>query len=377
MRLWFPNSGNSCTTHKVAENSSTAHDRLRPPWGSSGRHSPRVFVNLMFYLNPNWTDFDKYTHLQINLVFGFCERLTWNPAESPVFDVSRQLNVLHQAASCFIQSGSSNKPTRNQLGSSELCPYEEGPPYPFSTRSVIQVEHKVDRNSGTASSSSSSSSAYATMSQPTQLLVLDTFFNGSTRCTTENSLSSCLVTDTSTPNHTSYGYETAVVEHLKTPQFRYSNRLKTSQFRCSNRPSLTVVQQNSPYWIHHSGAIGVANATRALQIRALTPSVTLQSELIQLPRYVKRSTTSSNSPCGAFSDCTSTGLPLHYVGAKCMPMDFSQFIQKHLRLLLFEDENDIVRIFKIDNFLVTDYLNTGILETFQNSSHDFSDHEAT
>ncbi|KAG5447311.1 hypothetical protein CSKR_110158 [Clonorchis sinensis] len=24
----------------------------------------------------------------------FCERLTWNPAESPVFDVSRQLNVL-------------------------------------------------------------------------------------------------------------------------------------------------------------------------------------------------------------------------------------------------------------------------------------------
>ncbi|KAG5452448.1 hypothetical protein CSKR_112878 [Clonorchis sinensis] len=28
------------------------------------------------------------------------ERLTWNPVESPVCDVSRQLNVLHQAASC-------------------------------------------------------------------------------------------------------------------------------------------------------------------------------------------------------------------------------------------------------------------------------------
>ncbi|KAG5443320.1 hypothetical protein CSKR_107288 [Clonorchis sinensis] len=27
-------------------------------------------------------------------------RLTWNPAESPVCDVFRQLNVLHQAASC-------------------------------------------------------------------------------------------------------------------------------------------------------------------------------------------------------------------------------------------------------------------------------------
>ncbi|KAG5454029.1 hypothetical protein CSKR_102060, partial [Clonorchis sinensis] len=36
----------------VAENSSTAHDRFRPSWGSSGRHSPRVSVNLMFYLNP-------------------------------------------------------------------------------------------------------------------------------------------------------------------------------------------------------------------------------------------------------------------------------------------------------------------------------------
>ncbi|KAG5441923.1 hypothetical protein CSKR_106368 [Clonorchis sinensis] len=29
-----------------------------------------------------------------------CQRLIWNPAESRVFDVSRQLNVLHQAASC-------------------------------------------------------------------------------------------------------------------------------------------------------------------------------------------------------------------------------------------------------------------------------------
>ncbi|KAG5443317.1 hypothetical protein CSKR_107291 [Clonorchis sinensis] len=37
-------------TH-VAENSSTAHDRFRPSWGSSGRRSPRVSVNLMFYLN--------------------------------------------------------------------------------------------------------------------------------------------------------------------------------------------------------------------------------------------------------------------------------------------------------------------------------------
>ncbi|KAG5449207.1 hypothetical protein CSKR_104692 [Clonorchis sinensis] len=31
----------------------------------------------------------------------FSERLTWNPAESLVCDVSRRLNVLHQAVSCF------------------------------------------------------------------------------------------------------------------------------------------------------------------------------------------------------------------------------------------------------------------------------------
>ncbi|KAG5450534.1 hypothetical protein CSKR_101698 [Clonorchis sinensis] len=56
------------TNEEVAENSSTAHDRFRPSWGSSGRRSPQVSVNLMFYLNSNWTVFEKYTHLQINLV---------------------------------------------------------------------------------------------------------------------------------------------------------------------------------------------------------------------------------------------------------------------------------------------------------------------
>ncbi|KAG5443922.1 hypothetical protein CSKR_100827 [Clonorchis sinensis] len=34
---------------------------------NAGRRSLRVSVNLMFYVNPNWTDFEKYTHLQINL----------------------------------------------------------------------------------------------------------------------------------------------------------------------------------------------------------------------------------------------------------------------------------------------------------------------
>ncbi|GAA47844.1 hypothetical protein CLF_100871 [Clonorchis sinensis] len=34
----------------------------------TGRRISRVSVNLIFYLNPNWTVFEKYTHLQINLV---------------------------------------------------------------------------------------------------------------------------------------------------------------------------------------------------------------------------------------------------------------------------------------------------------------------
>ncbi|KAG5446084.1 hypothetical protein CSKR_103838 [Clonorchis sinensis] len=142
------------------------------------------------------------------------------------------------------------------------------------------------------------------MSQPTQLLVLDTFFNGSTRCTTQNSLSNCLVTDSPTPSHTSYGSETTIVEHLK-----------TSQFRCSNRPSLTAIQQNSPHCSLIHACLKLANATRALEIRAFTSSVTLQSELMQLPRYVKRSTTSSTSPwivSGVFSDCMSRSMTLHF-----------------------------------------------------------------
>ncbi|KAG5446787.1 hypothetical protein CSKR_105542 [Clonorchis sinensis] len=45
-----------------------------------------------------------------------------------------------------------------------------------------------------------------------------------------------LVTDWPIPTHTSYGSETTIVEHLKTSQFRYSNR-----------PSLTAIQQSSPH----------------------------------------------------------------------------------------------------------------------------------
>ncbi|KER24309.1 hypothetical protein T265_07995 [Opisthorchis viverrini] len=62
------------TTHKVAKNSSTVHDWFCPSVsGSSGRSSPRVSINLMFYLSPNCTVFDNYTHLQINMIFKVAE----------------------------------------------------------------------------------------------------------------------------------------------------------------------------------------------------------------------------------------------------------------------------------------------------------------
>ncbi|KER21626.1 hypothetical protein T265_15049, partial [Opisthorchis viverrini] len=47
-----------------------------------------VSVNLMIYLSPNWTVFEKFTHLQINLVFKR------DSIKSLIHDIP-QLNVLH------------------------------------------------------------------------------------------------------------------------------------------------------------------------------------------------------------------------------------------------------------------------------------------
>ncbi|KER28564.1 hypothetical protein T265_04611 [Opisthorchis viverrini] len=69
------------TTHKVAENSSTAYGRFHPSWDSSSRCSSRVSVNPMFYSNPNWTVFQKYTHLQITF-YVFTKETTHKVAEN-------------------------------------------------------------------------------------------------------------------------------------------------------------------------------------------------------------------------------------------------------------------------------------------------------
>ncbi|GAA48721.1 hypothetical protein CLF_101953 [Clonorchis sinensis] len=51
-------------SHHTAHSAIDFRDAANRCSGSSGRRSPRVSVNLMFYLDPNWTVFDKYTHLQ-------------------------------------------------------------------------------------------------------------------------------------------------------------------------------------------------------------------------------------------------------------------------------------------------------------------------
>ncbi|KER34037.1 hypothetical protein T265_00222 [Opisthorchis viverrini] len=62
--------------------------------GSFARRSPQVSINLMFYLNANWTVFEKYTHLQIKRVF------TGDSTEPLVYDIL-QLNMLHTGRLIF------------------------------------------------------------------------------------------------------------------------------------------------------------------------------------------------------------------------------------------------------------------------------------
>ncbi|KAG5446446.1 hypothetical protein CSKR_105403 [Clonorchis sinensis] len=63
-------------SRKISENSSIALGLFCRSWGSSVRRIPRVSVNPVFYLDLNCTQFADCTHLE-------------------------QLNLLHQAASCF------------------------------------------------------------------------------------------------------------------------------------------------------------------------------------------------------------------------------------------------------------------------------------
>ncbi|KER31255.1 hypothetical protein T265_02447 [Opisthorchis viverrini] len=68
------------------------------PWLNPRKDHEIQMAVSEFYLNPYCTKSTKYTHLQTTLV---CEELSWDPSESLVYDVTKQLNVLYQATSYF------------------------------------------------------------------------------------------------------------------------------------------------------------------------------------------------------------------------------------------------------------------------------------
>ncbi|KAG5441843.1 hypothetical protein CSKR_113189, partial [Clonorchis sinensis] len=72
------------------ENSSTAHDRFRPSGGTSGRRSPPISVNVMFYLKPQTVQTRDSVGFQTRLNLSFYDVL--------------QLNVLHKGRLIFLVS---------------------------------------------------------------------------------------------------------------------------------------------------------------------------------------------------------------------------------------------------------------------------------
>ncbi|KAG5447402.1 hypothetical protein CSKR_110947 [Clonorchis sinensis] len=66
---------------------------------------PRFLIKIHFFsarhIGTSYHKFIYQRNKSICKQIYFCGRPTWNPAESLVYDVSKQLNVLHQAASCF------------------------------------------------------------------------------------------------------------------------------------------------------------------------------------------------------------------------------------------------------------------------------------
>ncbi|KER24002.1 hypothetical protein T265_08246 [Opisthorchis viverrini] len=201
---------------------------------ASCRRSPRVSLNLMFYLNLNCTQLAKYTHLQINRVLRetdslrntINERCSWVPAESPTKTNLFATECISRRDACKRARRTDQQPpelkqvctlsvskltTRSPGGSHILQRLQPGtvritrspswksggtdntqtfrdffylsqPGQGFSTPLVppLGVEHGKQHSLRQTTVRHTQH-----MSQPTQLLVLDTFFNGDTRCTSE------------------------------------------------------------------------------------------------------------------------------------------------------------------------------------------------
>ncbi|KAG5447965.1 hypothetical protein CSKR_100920 [Clonorchis sinensis] len=71
--------------HKVAESSSAGYNRYSPLLELIKRQSHHVSVNLMFNVNPNWTDCDEYSHFQTTVI----NEIQLDIVESPVKSIIR------------------------------------------------------------------------------------------------------------------------------------------------------------------------------------------------------------------------------------------------------------------------------------------------
>ncbi|KAG5454527.1 hypothetical protein CSKR_104881 [Clonorchis sinensis] len=90
---WVEDGDATLKTHRTSAASEKPLTLTRVLWTSG--HSPGTQLNrsfTVFIMN------ERISWVQ----FRFDEYLTLNPAESPVYDVFKQLNALHQADSCFI-----------------------------------------------------------------------------------------------------------------------------------------------------------------------------------------------------------------------------------------------------------------------------------
>ncbi|KAG5449257.1 hypothetical protein CSKR_100652 [Clonorchis sinensis] len=111
---------------------------------------------------------------------------------------------------------------------------------------------------------------------------METTFNRSSHCITENWLSNCLVGHSATPTHMSYGPETTIIEYLKASQFRYSNR-----------PNLTAIQQNGPHRSLMHTSVEIQGCHRCLKSEAKIV-MTFLTIVSQDPNWLSRFTDSDD-----------------------------------------------------------------------------------
>ncbi|KAG5441319.1 hypothetical protein CSKR_103244 [Clonorchis sinensis] len=170
---------------------------------------------------------------------------------------------------------------------------------------------------------------------------MDVVFKGSILCLetsqTRDSAGFHLIVNSLVPVDFTYTSGTSVVEDLK-----MSRILRPSLYM---RP---LKSNEMPFWCHKWRKL--AEAISAFEVCAFALSVTLLSELMQLPL------------CILLHDFAICGRKAHAEGLD----DFGQLFQQRLRLLLsLKSDDNVVRKILVSKVPAQTYLNTGIPETLQ------------